>query len=187
MSGAGRLHDHKHKVSYPPIRSIMSKPSAVVPSHTEADEIDALTSPYADQRSSSSVPTAQQQPPDANDHDHDHNDHDHDHNTSDLEDETLLEDLDNGTAGFNMEAFREKRMAQLRSEAARERNEVDRDARAAPGGGNANYRGRYTEVKTEKELLHISSSEANCLIHFAHPDFKRCALMDRHLEVRVGS
>lgn len=103
---------------------------------------------------------------------------------SDWDDDALLNELDSGGGGFNMEAFREARMEQIRAEISKKSSEADRDARAAPGGGNANYRGRYTEIKTEKELLYLSSSEPNCLIHFAHPDFKRCALMDRHLEVR---
>lgn len=103
---------------------------------------------------------------------------------SDSDDDALLDELDSGIGGFNMEAFREARMEQIRANAAERAREADRDARADPGQGNANYRGRYTEIKTEKELLYLSSSEPNCIIHFAHPDFKRCALMDRHLEVR---
>lgn len=29
------------------------------------------------------------------------------------------------------------------------------------------------------------SKEEFCIIHFSHPEFQRCAIMDRHLQVRV--
>lgn len=45
-------------------------------------------------------------------------------------------------------------------------------------------RGKYKEVKDEKELLRTSIREPRCVIHFAKKEFRRCQILDRHLEVR---
>ena len=45
-------------------------------------------------------------------------------------------------------------------------------------------RGTYREVLDEKELLRTSVRKARCVIHFGKKDFRRCHIMDRHLEVR---
>jgi len=41
--------------------------------------------------------------------------------------------------------------------------------------------GQYLEFKDEKEVLKRSANEPLCVIHFFHPDFKKCAVMDKHL------
>ncbi|KAL4398967.1 hypothetical protein ACI68E_004364 [Malassezia pachydermatis] len=43
-------------------------------------------------------------------------------------------------------------------------------------------RGKYKEVKDEKELLRTSIREPRCVIHFAKKEFRRCQILDRHLE-----
>lgn len=42
--------------------------------------------------------------------------------------------------------------------------------------------GKYKEVRDEKELLSMSVREPNVVIHFAKPEFRRCRILDRHLE-----
>lgn len=45
--------------------------------------------------------------------------------------------------------------------------------------------GKYKEVRDEKELLSMSVREPNVVIHFAKPEFRRCRILDRHLEVSL--
>lgn len=40
-------------------------------------------------------------------------------------------------------------------------------------------------MKNEKELMLMTTSTQKMLIHFAHKDFKRCQIMDKHLEVEL--
>ncbi|KZP00059.1 thioredoxin-like protein [Calocera viscosa TUFC12733] len=42
--------------------------------------------------------------------------------------------------------------------------------------------GRYTELTEEKDVIHTSAKESRVVIHFYHKDFRRCKIMDQHLE-----
>ncbi|KIY74169.1 thioredoxin-like protein [Cylindrobasidium torrendii FP15055 ss-10] len=50
-------------------------------------------------------------------------------------------------------------------------------------GMQDNEYGRYTEVSDEKEVIRITAHEPRCVVHFYHPNFKRCEIMDQHLKV----
>lgn len=41
--------------------------------------------------------------------------------------------------------------------------------------------GKYAELTDEKEVIRTSASEPLCIIHFYHNNFRRCAIMDKHL------
>ncbi|KAI9448171.1 thioredoxin-like protein [Lactarius indigo] len=41
--------------------------------------------------------------------------------------------------------------------------------------------GKYSELTDEKEVIRTSASEPLCIIHFYHNNFRRCAIMDKHL------
>ncbi|KAI0307296.1 thioredoxin-like protein [Multifurca ochricompacta] len=41
--------------------------------------------------------------------------------------------------------------------------------------------GKYAEMTDEKEVIRTSASEPLCVIHFYHSNFRRCAIMDKHL------
>ncbi|KAI0052989.1 thioredoxin-like protein [Auriscalpium vulgare] len=41
--------------------------------------------------------------------------------------------------------------------------------------------GKYSEIDEEKEVIRVSASERRCIIHFYHSNFRRCAIMDKHL------
>ncbi|KAH9966085.1 thioredoxin-like protein, partial [Russula dissimulans] len=41
--------------------------------------------------------------------------------------------------------------------------------------------GKYTELTDEKEIIRTTASEPLCIIHFYHSNFRRCAIMDKHL------
>ncbi|XP_013407243.1 thioredoxin domain-containing protein plp1 [Lingula anatina] len=42
--------------------------------------------------------------------------------------------------------------------------------------------GIYSELTEEKEFLDLTTSEEKCIVHFFHPDFRRCAILDGHLQ-----
>ncbi|KXT11057.1 hypothetical protein AC579_1972 [Pseudocercospora musae] len=75
-----------------------------------------------------------------------------------------------------LSAFREQRLAQLHAEVTR--------ARLMKGGEGAH--GSYTEIKDEKQLMHITTSAKLCVVHFMKPDFTRCRIMDERLSILAG-
>ncbi|THH10225.1 hypothetical protein EW145_g1471 [Phellinidium pouzarii] len=80
----------------------------------------------------------------------------------------LEKDLDED---FDLGALREQRMEELK----RETNQV-KDMRSQDHG-------RLTEVTDEKEVMRISANEKRCVVHFYHQNFKRCEIMNKHLEI----
>uniref|UniRef100_T1G6U5 Phosducin domain-containing protein n=1 Tax=Helobdella robusta TaxID=6412 RepID=T1G6U5_HELRO len=42
--------------------------------------------------------------------------------------------------------------------------------------------GDYNEILEEKQFLDTTIAEERCIVHFFHPDFRRCAIMDGHLK-----
>ncbi|GAA5835969.1 hypothetical protein JCM3766R1_005113 [Sporobolomyces carnicolor] len=81
--------------------------------------------------------------------------------------EELEEELDND---FELGGFREKRMMELKAQ-------IDTAQRRQESG----Y-GQYNEIKVEKVLLEKTSKAPRSVVHFFHPDFRRCKIMDKHLE-----
>ncbi|KAG8986151.1 hypothetical protein FRB95_003046 [Tulasnella sp. JGI-2019a] len=67
--------------------------------------------------------------------------------------------------------LREQRMEALKSELTRARDLREQE------------HGQYTEIMDEKEVLKTSAREARCVVHFYHRDFRRCQIMDKHLEL----
>lgn len=43
----------------------------------------------------------------------------------------------------------------------------------------------FREIPVEKGFLDLTTQEDRCVIHFFHEDFRRCAIMDTHLEVII--
>jgi len=46
-----------------------------------------------------------------------------------------------------------------------------------------NKHGTYEEILSEKEVLKITTTEKRVIAHFFHKDFRRCQILDGHLEV----
>ncbi|KAI0750756.1 GTPase inhibitor [Daedaleopsis nitida] len=42
--------------------------------------------------------------------------------------------------------------------------------------------GQYREVTEEKDVVRLSAKEPRCVVHFFHHKFKRCEIMDKHLQ-----
>ncbi|KAJ2816475.1 hypothetical protein GGI24_005712, partial [Coemansia furcata] len=85
-----------------------------------------------------------------------------------LSDDELLAELENDP---ELEKLREARLDQLK----REMNWA-RDLR---GRGH----GEYIEVHKEEDMVKLIGSESRAVVHFTHPQFARCKILDQHLRV----
>ncbi|WBW75045.1 queuine tRNA-ribosyltransferase accessory subunit Qtrtd1/Qtr2 [Schizosaccharomyces osmophilus] len=74
-----------------------------------------------------------------------------------------LDDIDDST-------YRESRMQSLKEEFQR--------VSTAKEKGHM----QYLTVENEREVMDITTSSKRVVIHFFHPDFRRCKIMDAHLE-----
>jgi len=83
-----------------------------------------------------------------------------------LDEDALFAELENDDA---LPALRERRIQQLHEEFSRV--QTSRSSHETYGG-----------IKSEKELLDLTTTVERCVVHFFHEDFHRCAVMDRHLE-----
>lgn len=89
--------------------------------------------------------------------------------TSDDED-ALLESLENDTENDpSLAHLRETRIQQLSSELKRSKQLKSEGF------------GTYDQIKDEKALMDITTSQKYCIVHFYKPDFNRCRIMDEHL------
>ncbi|KAK9721872.1 hypothetical protein K7432_003101 [Basidiobolus ranarum] len=83
------------------------------------------------------------------------------------DEDALFAELENDDA---FENYREERLEQLKYELNKVRDLKEND------------HGAYTEVTSEKEILKITTTTSHCVVHFFHKDFRRCQIMDKHLE-----
>ncbi|KAL8281495.1 hypothetical protein RQP46_006179 [Phenoliferia psychrophenolica] len=81
--------------------------------------------------------------------------------------EELEADLDDE---FDLGGFRERRMEEMRAQVEK-----------AQKMKQSNY-GRYTEMKVEKDVIDATAKAKRSVLHFFHRDFRRCKIMDAHLE-----
>jgi len=52
---------------------------------------------------------------------------------------------------------------------------------------NSNSHGVYSEILVEKDFLNTTTKTPFVVVHFYHKDFKRCAIIDKHLAVSPPS
>ncbi|KAN0063524.1 hypothetical protein ACQY0O_003971 [Thecaphora frezii] len=81
--------------------------------------------------------------------------------------------------GFDLGEFRERRMEEIRQELLQRKQ----GSSTTPTPTTSSFRGRLVTIHHEKELIHLSAQEPRVAIHFFHPSFERCKLLDRHLEI----
>ncbi|GJJ73794.1 hypothetical protein EMPS_06152 [Entomortierella parvispora] len=86
----------------------------------------------------------------------------------DLDDDELFEELENDDYG--MASFREQRIEELKEEVAKRKLMME------------NEHGSYKDLTDEKEVMDITTKTKHCVIHFYHSDFRRCMIVDKHLE-----
>ncbi|KAF9401536.1 hypothetical protein BGZ94_005181 [Podila epigama] len=95
-------------------------------------------------------------------------DQDGDDQDKDLDDDELFEELENDDYG--MASFREQRIEEFKEEVAKRKLVMEYDY------------GVYKDITDEKEVMDISTKAKHCVIHFYHSDFRRCMIIDKHLE-----
>merc|ERR1711939_582665 len=88
----------------------------------------------------------------------------------DPEDDEIFDELEAELDDDFMAEYREQRLEQLKR---------DLDTRRAM---KEDDHGRLGEVKVEKDVIQVPLKNKRTVIHFYHPDFRRCKLMDAHLE-----
>ena len=91
-------------------------------------------------------------------------------------DEALFEALENEDDSV----YRTHRIEQLNAEFAKEANakpQHDRDFSSAKLDTDT----AYPTLSNDQSLLDFTTQTHRCVIHFAHPDFARCGVMDKHL------
>ncbi|KAK9373223.1 thioredoxin-like protein [Lipomyces chichibuensis] len=84
-----------------------------------------------------------------------------------VDDDEFLALLEEDSAA--LDAFREMRMQELHSQMKAAKRFMDTG------------HGILKEVATEKEVLEITTTTKYCVVHFFHPGFKRCEIMDSRL------
>ncbi|KAJ1725368.1 hypothetical protein LPJ53_000406 [Coemansia erecta] len=85
-----------------------------------------------------------------------------------LSDDELLAELEDDP---ELERLREARLEQMK----REMNHV-RNLRL---GGH----GEYQDIQKEEEVVKIIGNAAKAVVHFTHPQFARCKILDKHLRI----
>ncbi|KAL1918665.1 uncharacterized protein VTP21DRAFT_2687 [Calcarisporiella thermophila] len=96
--------------------------------------------------------------------------HRDDENNIDIDDDAIFEELEKEEAEDDALAeIRERRIQQLRNEM-----ETLQEMRK-------NEHGIYTEIPHEKEIMSLTTTIKNCILQFSHKDFRRCAILDKHL------
>lgn len=84
----------------------------------------------------------------------------------DAEDQEFIDLLDDDEA---FQGYREQRIAEL-----------SRQMKEAKEGAQSGH-GSVVTLTTDKEVLESTTSADRCVIHFFHPDFSRCQVMDKKL------
>ncbi|KAJ2707341.1 hypothetical protein FB645_000852 [Coemansia sp. IMI 203386] len=85
-----------------------------------------------------------------------------------LSDDELLAELENDP---ELERFREARMEQMKHEL----NHV-RELRSLGHGD-------YQEISNEGDMVKLISNTTKGVVHFTHPSFARCKILDKHLRL----
>ncbi|KAF9577350.1 hypothetical protein BGW38_007490 [Lunasporangiospora selenospora] len=86
----------------------------------------------------------------------------------DLDDDELFEELENDD--FGMASLREQRMEEYKEEISKKKLMME------------NEHGIYKDVTDEKQILDTTTKTKHCVVHFYHSDFRRCMIVDKHLE-----
>ncbi|KAH8930242.1 thioredoxin-like protein, partial [Atractiella rhizophila] len=88
------------------------------------------------------------------------------------DDDGLLEELEReiDEGAYDMAGERERRLEAMNREMGRLREMKE------------GSHGQYLEIKEEKEVMERSVKAPLCVVHFYHDDFKRCKIVDMHLQ-----
>ncbi|OGE49188.1 hypothetical protein PENARI_c023G10743 [Penicillium arizonense] len=76
-------------------------------------------------------------------------------------------------------SYRDARIQQLNEEFASKKN--NHSTNPNPGSTTLLQNEIYPTLSTDQSVLDFTTRTSRCLVHFAHPDFTRCAVMDMRL------
>ncbi|CAI7642465.1 unnamed protein product [Penicillium glandicola] len=93
----------------------------------------------------------------------------------DSDDEALFAALENEDDTL----YRDQRIHQLNAELAATKN--NQSARTTSGSTGLLQNEVYPTLSSDQSVLDFTTRTSRCLVHFAHPDFARCAVMDMRL------
>lgn len=99
-------------------------------------------------------------------------------NPDELDEDALLEALENE----DDTAYRAHRLEQLHKELASAKQAHARNAAATTSTNTTSPSAIYPTLPNDKAVLDLTTNNERCIIHFFHPDFARCAIMDQHLQ-----
>ncbi|PGG98073.1 hypothetical protein AJ80_09591, partial [Polytolypa hystricis UAMH7299] len=86
--------------------------------------------------------------------------------------------------------YQAKRLEQLQSELAETKNprsSSSTSAAAAAAVGTLINNSAIPVLSDDQSLLDFTTQYPRCIIHFFHPDFSRCATMDKHLHALAAA
>lgn len=95
----------------------------------------------------------------------------------DPDDEALFAALENEDDS----SYRDQRIQQLNAEFAAQKTNRDPSSTTT-----ILHKDIYPTLSSDQSVLDFTTSTARCLVHFAHPDFNRCKVMDSALEKLAG-
>jgi hypothetical protein len=75
-------------------------------------------------------------------------------------------------------AYRAHRIQQLHSELVSAKDALHRNV---PAGTLNTTETLYPTLSSDEAVLDLTTNNERCVVHFSHPDFARCAVMDEHL------
>lgn len=110
--------------------------------------------------------------------------HPADHNDTD---EALFAALENEDEDDS--TYRAQRIQQLNAEfASHKTNRDPTTTTSTTSGASASlvHDNAYPTLTSDQAVLDFTTETSRCIVHFAHPDFGRCAVMDEHLEKLAG-
>ncbi|KZZ88632.1 GTPase inhibitor [Ascosphaera apis ARSEF 7405] len=103
---------------------------------------------------------------------------------ADSDQEALFAELENESTP---DTYAAQRIEQLNSELA-SRKDITNAPTSGPNSGSGsgtltrNVNAVIPTLASDQALLDATTRFQRCVVHFAHPDFARCATMDKHIE-----
>lgn len=97
-------------------------------------------------------------------------------NPDDVDEDALFEALEKEDDS----AYRAQRIEQLQSELASAKEAFLRNSSSS---GTNPAQALYPTLPDDQTLLDLTTNSSRCVVHFSHPDFARCSIMDEHLRI----
>ncbi|KAI9924363.1 hypothetical protein ASPWEDRAFT_34835 [Aspergillus wentii DTO 134E9] len=107
-------------------------------------------------------------------------DHEHRNRTRDQDDDSDSDALFEALENEDDSAYRAQRIEQLNAEFSSAK--TNRDPSSSAGPTLVNNDSLYPTLSSDQALLDFTTQTHRCVVHFAHPDFARCTVMDEHLQ-----